>query len=68
MEYRIKQRIFNRAISKGLEVLKEMFKINTYLRSTNQNNHEWDRGGGKADSFRYGRVCRGTGEKPRGPK
>jgi hypothetical protein len=40
MGYRSKQGIFNRGISNGQEVLKEMFGILNHQRNANQNNSE----------------------------
>ena len=40
MEYRGKQRIHNRRISNGLEVLKEMFKVLSHQGNANQNDPE----------------------------
>jgi hypothetical protein len=40
MGYKTKQRIHNRRISNGLEVLKEMFKVLSHQRNANQNDPE----------------------------
>ena len=40
MGYGIKQKIFNRRISNGQKILKEMFNFLSYQRNTNQNSSE----------------------------